>query len=38
MGKLTVAKIRNAKPAYDGNGKTKAVRLSDGDGLQLLVK
>jgi integrase len=38
MGKLTVAKIRNAKPAYDGNGKAKAVRLSDGEGLQLLVK
>lgn len=38
MGRLTVTKIRNAKPAYDANGKTKAVRLSDGAGLQLLVK
>lgn len=38
MGKLTVAKVRNAKPSNDANGKARAVRLTDGEGLQLLVK
>ncbi|MDR3449303.1 MAG: integrase arm-type DNA-binding domain-containing protein [Alphaproteobacteria bacterium] len=38
MGKLTIAKIRNAKPGYHANGKPKSVRLTDGEGLQLLVK
>lgn len=38
VGKLTVAKIRSAKPGFDANGKAKAARLSDGDGLQLFVK
>ncbi|MDE1915020.1 MAG: integrase arm-type DNA-binding domain-containing protein [Sphingomonadales bacterium] len=38
MGKLTVTKIRNAKPGYHANGRAKAVRLSDGAGLHLLVK
>lgn len=38
MGKLTVAKVRNAKPLFDAAGRPKANRLADGEGLYLLVK
>ncbi len=38
MGKLTAIKVKNAKPGRGEDGKPKAVRLSDGSGLQLLVK
>ncbi|MDP9056183.1 MAG: integrase arm-type DNA-binding domain-containing protein [Pseudomonadota bacterium] len=38
MGKLTAIKVKNAKPGKGADGKPKALRLSDGLGLQLLVK
>ncbi len=37
MGKLTALKIKAAKPQKVVGGKPKAARLSDGEGLQLLV-
>lgn len=38
MGKLNAIKVRSAKPGKDPSGKPKNARLSDGDGLSLLVK
>lgn len=38
MAKLTVAKIRNAKPLRDATGRAMSNRLADGSGLYLLVK
>ncbi len=38
MVKLTALKVKNAKPGVGPDGKPKAVRLSDGAGLQMLVK
>jgi hypothetical protein len=37
MAKLTALKIRAAKPQKTTSGKLKATRLSDGEGLQMLV-
>ncbi|MBC2651350.1 tyrosine-type recombinase/integrase [Novosphingobium aerophilum] len=37
MGKLTTAKVRNAKPGYGGDGKPVKRSYQDGDGLFLLV-
>lgn len=37
MGKLTSAKVRNAKPAYGPGGKPAKRAYQDGDGLFLLV-
>jgi hypothetical protein len=38
MGKLTTLKVKNAKPGRREDGSPKAVRLSDGLGLHMLVK
>ena len=38
MGKLTAKQVTKAKPGKGPDGKPKAARLSDGDGLQLFVK
>ena len=38
MGKLTAIKVKNAKPGKGAGGKPTNSRLSDGDGLSLLVK
>lgn len=38
MGKLTVTKVRSAKPARNETGKPRATKFNDGDGLLLLVK
>lgn len=38
MGKLTAIKVRNAKPGKGAGGKPTNSRLSDGEGLSLLVK
>jgi len=38
MGKLTAIKVKNAKPGKGANGKATNARLSDGEGLSLLVK
>ena len=38
MGELTAIKVKNAKPGKGPEGKAKALRLSDGSGLQLLVQ
>jgi integrase len=38
MGKLTAKQVLKAKPGKGPDGKVKAARLSDGDGLQLFVK
>ena len=37
MGKLTVAKVRNAKPGFGSSGKPVKRPYQDGDGLFLLV-
>lgn len=37
MGKLTVAKVRNAKPGFGSSGKPVKRAYQDGDGLFLLV-
>lgn len=38
MGKLTVTKVRNAKPNRDANGRAMWTRFADGEGLYLLIK
>lgn len=38
MSKLTVTKIRSAKPTRDASGRPMLTRFSDGQGLYLLVK
>lgn len=38
MGKLTAIKVKNAKPGKGPGGKPTNARLSDGEGLSLLVK
>lgn len=38
MGKLTVTKIRSAKPSRDATGRPMLTRFADGEGLYLLVK
>lgn len=38
MGKLTVTKVRSAKPARDASGRAMLTRFADGQGLYLLVK
>ena len=38
MGKLTVTKVRSAKPARDETGKPRATKFNDGEGLFLFVK
>jgi integrase len=38
MGKLTAIKVKNAKPGNGAGGKRTNSRLSDGEGLSLLVK
>lgn len=38
MGKLTSIKVKNAKPGKGADGQPTNSRLSDGDGLSLLVK
>lgn len=37
MGKLTVAKVRSARPGRSGQGKPIKATLQDGDGMFLLV-
>ena len=37
VGKLTVAKVRNAKPGYGSSGRPVKRAYQDGDGLFLLV-
>jgi integrase len=38
MGKLTARQVLKARPGKGPDGKAKAARLSDGEGLQLFVK
>ncbi|MEO6718637.1 MAG: integrase family protein, partial [Novosphingobium sp.] len=38
MGKLTVTKVRSAKPARDESGRPRATKFNDGQGLFLFVK
>ncbi|HWU02439.1 MAG TPA: integrase arm-type DNA-binding domain-containing protein [Novosphingobium sp.] len=38
MGKLTAIKVKNAKPGKGTDGKPTNARISDGEGLSLLVK
>lgn len=38
MGKLNAVKVKNAKPGKGADGKPTNARLSDGEGLSLLVK
>jgi integrase len=38
MKRLTIAKVRSAKPARDETGKPRTTKFTDGEGLFLLVK
>lgn len=38
MGRLTVMKVRSAKPSRDATGRPMQTRFADGQGLYLLVK
>lgn len=38
MGKLTMTKVRSAKPARDASGRAMLTRFADGQGLYLVVK